>query len=246
MFVRAADEPVEYSRDDTSFYKGIVVKNDDPLRLMRVKVFIPELTNQPLEDWLAEYTYFSMRFPGKNNKTDSWSDTKIFETIAEFIPWAEPCFPVMGEGSPGTYHSPQETATISDTNYTDYFETNNDIPPSIKEGAFSPSWFYENYDTALKDPFSNQNDFLCVNNNPYSYIGRPSSHVNKAKGMFGIPSVGTKVWIFHYHGDVNFPVYFGVRHDYRETSLMYDFDQPKANNQSLSYPGDFENKKQTL
>jgi len=243
MFVRAADEPIEYSRDDTSFYKGIVVKNDDPLRLMRVKIFIPELSNQPLDDWLAEYTYFSLRFPGKNNKTDSWSDTKVFESIAGFLPWAEPCMPIMGEGSPGRYNSQDEIATITDSTYIDYFEDNNDIPPGVENGSFAPSWFYENYDTALKDAFCEPGDFLSVNNNPYAFVGRPAAHSNKCKGVFGVPSVGTKVWVFHYHGDVNFPVYFGTRHDHREVSLMYNFDQPSNNNQSLSYPGDFENKK---
>lgn len=243
MFIRGVHEPREYSRQDDSIYKGIVVKNNDPLKMYRVKIYIPELSNQPLEDWLNKYSNFNMRFPGKNNKTDSWSDTKMFEELSELLPWAEPCFPPFGEGSPARYDSVNEIATISDTNYEDGFQTNNTEPPTMEKGAVAPSYFYEHYATALGDSFTSPMDNLCNNNNPYSFLGRPSGHSNKAKGLFSVPSVGTKVWLFHYEGDVNFPVYFGIRHDYRETSLINNLEQPGADIQSLDYPGMFENSK---
>lgn len=241
MYVRNTDNATEYKRQDSTFYKGIVVKNNDPERLFRVKIYIPELSNQPLEDWLSEYSYFSIRFPGKNNENDNWSDTKVFEHISKFLPWAEPCYPITGESGPGRFHSPYETATISDTNYPDYFEDNNETPPSLEEGVFGPAWFYENYTTALGDYFCDQNNKSSVNNNPYGYIGRPSMNVNKAKGMFGVPSVGSKVWVFFYNGDINSPVYFGTRHDYRETSLIYNLDQIDCRNVSIDHPDIFEN-----
>ena len=53
---------------------------------------------------------------------------------------------------------------------------------------------------------------------------RPSNHVNKAKGVYAVPSVGSKVWVFHYRGDLNYPVYVGGRHDYRESVLVTDSD----------------------
>ena len=245
MFVRGIDEPVEYKREDFTFYKGIVVKNDDPQKLYRVKIYIPEISNQPLNDWLDTYKKFSIRFPGKNNKNDSWNDTKIFESIADYLPWAEPCFPLMGEGSPGRYNSPNEIATLTDGNYFDGFETNNtnsDAPTSEK-GSFSPAWFYENEDLLFNDAFSEPVKLLTGNNNPYSYIGRPSKHVNKAKGMFCVPNIGTKVWVFHNNGDTNYPVYFGVRHDFREIGLINNLDQVDSKDQSLDYPGVFENSK---
>lgn len=245
MFVRGVDEPIEYNRNDTTIYKGIVVKNNDPYKLFRVKVFIPELSNQPLENWLAEYSYFLMRFPGKNNKTDSWKDTKIFEQIADGLPWAEPCYPIMGESGPGRYNSPNEIATISDTNYGDYFEANNETPPTALSGVFSPSWFYENKDTTLNDAFCVPDELMTVNNNPYAFLGRPSMNVNNPKGVYGVPSVGSKVWVFLYNGDVNFPVYFGTRHDFRETSLDLSLNQPNCKDQSLDYPDIFENAKNT-
>jgi len=243
MYARAAvDDVVEYNRNDMTFYKGIVVKNNDPKKLYRVKVYISELSNQPLEEWLNEYKLFHMRFPGKNNKKDSWADTKIYEKISEFIPWAEPCFPLMGEGGPGRYNSPGEICTLSDTNYEDGFEANNEDPPTIEKGSFSPSYFFENYETQVGDAFRDPITNIGGVNNPYSFVGQPSNNVNKSKGVFGVPSVGTKVWVFHYSGDTNFPVYFGVRRDFREICAINNLDETGPTKlQSLDYPGDFEN-----
>lgn len=243
MFVRGVNSPVEYKRDDTSFYKGIVVKNDDPRSLFRVKVYIPEISNQPLENWLADYKKFNMRFPGQNNKNDSWSDTKIYQEIAKYIPWAEPCAPLFGEGGPGRYNADGQICTVSDTDYYDEFETNNTEAPSVENGSFSPAWFYEEYSGSIGDAFRDPTELMTANNNPYSYLTRPSKQVNKSKGVFGVPEIGTKVWVFHYNGDTNFPVYFGVRHDYREISLIYNHDQPDCDRQSLTQPGVFENVK---
>ena len=242
MYIRGVDEAREYNRDDQSFYKGIVVKNNDPKSLYRVKVYIPELSNQPLDNWLAEYKSFSMRFPGKNNKTDSWSDTKMFEEISNFIPWAEPCFPLMGESGPARYNSPLELAVLTDGNYEEGFQTNNSAPPTSKIGAVTPSFFYEFYNTAIGDAFCDTESYLSNNNNPYAFAGRPSNNVNKSKGVFGVPSIGSKVWVFHNSGDINFPVYFGIRHDFREISLINNLDQPNSKGQSQDYPGKFENK----
>jgi hypothetical protein len=243
MFVRGVDEAKEYNRQDNSFYKGIVVKNDDPMKLYRVKVYIPEITNQPLDDWFAQYKTFNMRFPGKNNKNDSWVDVKMYEQIASLLPWAEPCLPLMGESGIGRFNSPSEIATLSDTDFDDYFETNTSTNPSLSNGAFSPAYFFENYETSVGDAFIAPISYMSINNNPYSFLGRPSKHVNKSKGVFGVPSVGSKVWVFHYSGDINFPVYFGARHDFRETSLMLNLDQPDTKLESLDYPGVFENRK---
>ena len=78
------------------------------------------------------------------------------------------------------------------------------------------------------------------------------NQVNKPKGVFCVPSVGSQVWVFHYRGDLNFPVYIGGRHDFRGNSLITDSDSPQGyppdqgpkeveEVQSLDYPGVFEN-----
>ena len=72
MHIRGRSEGIEHNRNDQTFYKGIVIKNDDPLYQNRVKIYIPELTNQPLENWLQKYSKLDMRMPGVNNEQDNW------------------------------------------------------------------------------------------------------------------------------------------------------------------------------
>jgi hypothetical protein len=55
----------------------------------------------------------------------------------------------------------------------------------------------------------------------------------------GIPEVGSKVWVFHYMGDLNFPIYFGVTQDQRGLSLVNRTDN--ETNSSGYYPNNFEN-----
>jgi hypothetical protein len=239
MFIRGSGSGQEFKRNDQSFYRGIVVKNNDPLRLNRVKVYISELSNQPYENWFENHDEINVKTPGVNNVGDNWMDTAVFEEIANNIPWAEPCFPLFGEGGGSRYFEQEKIATISDSNYIEGFQILNDKSPTIETGGFSPAFLYENMGTAVSDSFSNPIDNLSGQCNPYSFAYKPSKHVNKAKGMFSIPEVGTKVWVFHWLGELNYPIYFGIMHDSRELSLMNDTNN--AIKSSPTYPVDFEN-----
>lgn len=238
MFIRGSGSGLESKRYDNTFYKGIVVRNNDPLKLNRVKIYIPEISNQPYDDWLSKFDEINVKAPGTNNKTDSWKDTKIFDEISKNIPWAEPCFPLMGESSNFRYYKDGEISTLSDCNYLDGFEKNNTDAPTLSSGSFAPAFLYENEGTRLGDAFNAPLDNFSVKCNPYSFSFNPSKHVNKSKGMFGIPEIGAKVWVFHYEGDLNFPVYFGVMHDYRELALINNTDN--TDKISGKYPIDFE------
>lgn len=238
MFIRGSGSGQEYKRVDNSFYRGVVVKTNDPLKLNRVKVYIPELTNQPFDEWFEKFENINLKAPGLNN-TDNWKDTKMFEEITKLIPWAEQCFPLMGEGSSFRYYKDGEISTLSDCNYPEGFAVNDKEAPSLTKGSFSPAFLYENSSTVLGDAFSAPLDNFTVKCNPYAFSYRPSKHVNKSKGLYGTPNVGTKVWVFHDKGDLNFPVYFGSTKDYRELTLINDTDNEE--NLSFTYPGDFEN-----
>lgn len=249
MFVRGSGEGNEYRRDDQAFYKGIVIQNNDPERRNRVKVYIPELTNQPFDDWFEKFQSFFLKAPGVNcnPKTDKeketngdWEDTKIFDSIKLTTPWAEPCYPLMGESGNYRYHNDTEIdiSFLTDCNYWEGFRINDKAPPNMKLGSFSPAFLYENEGTRLGDAFSKPLDNFSVKCNPYSFSFNPSKHVNKAKGAFGIPEVGAKVWVFHNTGDLNFPVYFGVYRDFRELTILNGTDNEFKI--SPKYPLDFE------
>jgi len=248
MFIRGSGSGQEYKRVDTSLYRGIVVKNNDPLRLDRVKVFVPELTNQSYDDWFEKFENFNIRGIGTNcnPKTDSerktngdWEDSKLFEEVCKIIPWAEPCHPIIGETGTFRYFKDGEISTISDCNYEEGFQTNDTDPPTIQSGSFSPAYLYENIETTLGDAFSQPLQNFSVKCNPYAFSYRSSKFVNKSKGIFGIPEVGSNVWIMHYEGDLNFPVYFGTYTSQRQTLLIHEADN--ENEIGPSYPSEFEN-----
>ena len=248
MFVRGSGSSNESKRVDNSFYRGIVVRNNDPSKLNRVKIYIPELTNQPYDDWFEKFEQFILKSPGfnsnpkneKEKKTNGdWEDSELFEHICNNIPWAEPCYPLMGESGNYRYYKDGKISTISDSNFPDAMVSIDGTPPSVNIGGGSPSFIYENVTTTIHDAFNNPLNSFNGNCNPYSYLYRPSNFVNKAKGIFGIPEIGSKVWVFHYEGDLNFPVYFGVYRDFRELTLINDTEN--TTKISMSYPSDFEN-----
>lgn len=239
MFIRGSGSGQEYKRVDNAFYKGVVVKNKDPLKLNRVKVYIPELSNQPNESWFDEFDEINVKKPGINDESDNWSDVDVYEEIALHIPWAEPLYPNFGESGNSRYYKEKEISTISDCNYTDGFDRIDSNAPTLSGGSFSPAFLYENNGTTLGDAFSNPIDNFTLNCNPYAFQYKPDKNVNKAKGVFGVPEVGSKVWVFHYMGDLNFPVYMGVYRDFRELTLINKTDNPSK--ESMIYPENFEN-----
>jgi len=245
MFIRGSGSGQEHQRVDNSFYRGIVVKNNDPNKLHRVKVYIPELTNQPYDDWIKDFDQWTLKSPGSNTNptpddtTGTFEDVKLFDEICKMIPWAEQCSPLFGESGNFRFFKDGEISTISDCNYVDGFQTNDKTPPTLQEGSFSPSFLYENEGTVLGDAFGQPLDNFSVKCNPYAFSYRPSNHVNMSKGVYGVPEVGSKVWVFHYEGDLNFPVYFGVMHDFRSLTILDDTDNEKKI--GPKYPTDFEN-----
>tara|TARA_R100000664_G_scaffold31948_1_gene46155 strand:+ start:447 stop:1208 length:762 start_codon:yes stop_codon:yes gene_type:complete len=246
-FVRGSNLGNEYKRDEQSFFKGIVVKNSDPEQLLRVKVYIPEVSNQPLENWLKAYedSSINIRFPGTNIPGSSWSDTKIFEDISKFLPWAEPVLPILGESGPMRYNGPSELGINSETNYKEGWQTNDETPPTIEEGSFAPAYAYENLETNIGDAYTNPTDNFTVNNNPYGQDFQPINYTNAPAGNYSIPRVGAHVWVFHYRGNLNFPVYFGGRVSYRDTGPIFaDGPAPEGGGPAPSqdYPDEFENK----
>lgn len=247
MYVRGSNAGVEYKRDDQSFYKGTVIQNNDPEMLMRVKVYIPEISNEPLDDWLNTNKQKSTKFPGVNNKADSWSDTDIFHDIKEFLPWAEPCLPLMGECGPGRFFAGvnQGIGIANDTNYPKEALGNDVTPINLEDGtgASGQSLAYQLSNTNIPDANADPTKNSTVLTNPHSYDYAPVSYPNASKGVFGVPNVGAQVWVFHYNGDLNFPVYFGGRAGFGDIAPIMAAEQGAFGSPPISqdYPGNSEN-----
>ena len=233
MFVRGTSHGNEYKREDNTYYRGIVVRNNDPLQMNRVKVFIPELSNQPIDNWYGEYDQLEIKIPGINLESSEWNDIEIFNEIVQKIPWAEIMYPVIGESSNARYYVGDDKVTISDANYPEHFNINEEDTPNLKTGSFSPAYLYDNFETSVNDAMVSPTVNCMVKNNPYGASYRPNKMVNMTKGLVGIPEVGAKVWVTHYMGDLNFPLVVGVMQDHRSLKLI---------NENNNYPRNFENK----
>jgi len=247
VYIRGSNTGIEYKRNDQSFYKGTVVQNNDPEGIMRVKVYIPELSNEPLDGWLNDHKQKKTKFPGVNNKTDSWSDTAIFKDIKKLLPWAEPCLPLMGEHGPGRFFAgvDQGIGIANDTNYAKEALGNDVKPINLQKGtgASGPSLAYEQKEFNEPDANANPGKNSTGINNPHAYGYPPVSYPNASKGVFGVPNVGAPVWVFHYNGDLNFPVYFGCRSGYGDVATIMATKQGAHGSPAVSQdlPGDSEN-----
>jgi hypothetical protein len=230
VFVRGSNSGIESKREDFSMYRGIVARNDDPLQMNRVKVYIPELSNQPVENWLDTFDNMSIKIPGTNIESDNWQDLDIYQEILNNLPWAEIMYPIIGESSNARYFSNTGQSIISDSNYVDNINTKT---PNLTSGTFSPAYLYDNYVTMINDAMINPIANDTVKNNPYGYSYRPNKMVNQTKGIMGIPEIGSKVWVTHYMGDLNFPLVIGVMQDHRSLRLI---------NENVNYPRNTENK----
>ena len=245
MYIRGSNAGVEYKRHDHGFYKGTIVQNNDPQALMRVKVYVPELSNEPLDDWLNTNEHKLTKFPGVNNKSDSWSDTDIFHEIKNFLPWAEPCLPLMGELGPGRFFSGVKDGigSVSDSN-SPVEALRNDVKPINElDGVSAPARAQTIAGKQMGDEFQDPGKNSTVFNNPNSFEFAPIKYVDGAKGMYGVPNVGAQVWVFHYQGDLNFPVYFGGRAGYGEIATIMATKQGEFGSPAISQdlPGDAEN-----
>jgi len=215
---------------EKTFYRGIVVKNNDPALRNRVKIFVSEINTQPLDDWYTEFDNIRTKIGGVNLDSDNWNDSEVFEEIASKCCWAEPCYPLMGESGDGRYNKGLQKSTISDSNYPESFPNLELIKDSsgnlkggfnVQKGSFAPAALYDMGGYDITDAFGGPSFGKA---NPYSCGYHPNKSVNKTKGSFGIPEVGSKVWVFYENGDTDFPVYFGVYRNTRELLSPYGLD----------------------
>ena len=219
MYVHGSNKNVEYKTQDHSFYKGIVIDNFDDRKAMRIKVFIPELSNQILHSEGsagAEVRYPNSQIPGLNQKQ--------VDTLKELLPYAEQCAPLMGESGLSRYYAPDGTQPGKGNQPKDTDKKRNAVPTS-KEGGIMPRVL-----STIMSLGGNPGGARIIDawadgkygkQNTTGSAFAPKNSGPEASGAYGVPQVGSHVWVFHHRGDYNFPVYFGVAPSYRETAMVF-------------------------
>jgi hypothetical protein len=224
-------------------YVGLVVQNNDPDRMGKVKVFVPHISGTVYKRWVEEKLNKKFNFPGANlysALTESIQGingdenvTTIIQELKNILPWAQCAAPLTSENSSGRFNSFHSFGGISDANYySEFSSTTTDA--SATPGK--PGAFYEKTDNRLSDAFTKASN--NVNRpNPLSYEYVPSTYSNRAKGAFGIPAVGSHVWVFFRDGNPTQPVYFAVAYGEVDWRGIYEsYETP-----GVDYPGSFEN-----
>lgn len=204
MYVRGSDQNIEYKRDLSGFFRGIVIDDYDPLSLQRVKIFVPGVTN--FDSGNDEDTFKAPHKIG-SIKPD------IHQKLLDICPYAEQASALWGElGS--SHYSASSGSQVSKATYVD--NQTDDNPPNSKTGGLMPRQSISNRDNAGAG--SSIDGFSNVNPHAASYLPINSGPV--ASGFYGVPSVGSKVWVFFERGDINLPVYFAGCPNMMETEKV--------------------------
>lgn len=98
-------------------YRGIVVQNNDPQQIGRVKVYVPGINLNQSKNWnqnKEEDKFFKVM--GAN--TGSSLNPDILNNQKEKLLWAEVMLPLIGMSSPGFYNAPTDSFYIG--NDSDY------------------------------------------------------------------------------------------------------------------------------
>lgn len=139
-------------------YRGIVLKNDDPTRGGRVKVWVPAIHKEIYEDDIAGAEKAGQPASAIiGNLTQS-----VINKIANELPWADVAQPMMGGGgsaySYGSGGSPSSGSTVGSSpaqNYGDGYPQASGVGVSAKVTRYG-------YTT---DPYANSNDLAGIGNN---------------------------------------------------------------------------------
>lgn len=225
-------------------YLGIVVQNNDPQQRGRVKVYIPQLSPTSYVGWLDSVNDKKYKFVGKNINS---SLNDVIEDLKKILPWADCASPITGESASGRFNYVKNEGSISDTSRLDTFRPTDDKNSdygnqNIDNIGEKPGNIYESEEYKVNDAFSSPGLYNTNIVNKYSYNYTPATYSNKAKGSFGIPNVGSHVWVFFNGGDIMKPVYFAASFGKEDWKGVYDSYNDLGEDQpGQDYPGYFEN-----
>lgn len=212
-------------------YNGIVVDNADPERRGRIKVFVPHISCTLYDGWNNTIKDKEFKYIGAN--IDSDLDLNILKELKQILPWSEYCAPIMGEHGPQRYNYTEHYTSPSKSNNLDGFvAANEDYEYHLNDERIgeNASKLYEKY--PIEDDFKD-----C---NPYFKQYKPESYSNSPSGVFGIPNVGSHVWVFFREGNPNYPVYFGGCFSKSDFHSIYG-ELVEDDSVFPDYPASFEN-----
>lgn len=146
-------------------YRGIVVQNDDPEKMGRVKVFVPQV-NMTLYDGWNNDRDTDKKFTSLGGNLNSSITPELLQRMKESLPWAQVKLPIMGMGTGLTYHndldfseksndsdaSKQQTVTNKQNQCSLPENNTSSLASAISNVAISPTNSAEKINNALSTP----------------------------------------------------------------------------------------------
>lgn len=225
--------------DYSGFHLGIVVQNNDPNFWGRVKVFVPEHSPNidKLNKWIDD---------GNPEGKDKWEFLfnavdkeispqlmEIFDDLKELLPWANFAGPIFGGNADGRFRRVLEKTARNDTASFGEAEAQN---------AYRPLNAY--VEDRVNDKFT-QSDKGSKLTNPNASDYEPCNYSGMVRGIFSIPNVGAKVYVFYQNNDPMFPVYFAASYNSDSIKQLYtglnEVNKVSETTKTYDYPGKFEN-----
>jgi hypothetical protein len=211
-----------------SIYEGIVIQNDDPAGMGRVKVFIPALHSDLVLQTPDYNKNINIANFGENVQDQNSLDlTQYIDVLRQKITqWARVVQPIAGETGDLKYHSSTKRATPSDNqDYESMFEVSDNEPESVD----GPGGIYEGF----QDVWGSQSNSGGFTTNPNSGSYPYNKRYHQSKGSFGTIAVNTSVWVQFINGNPLEPLVIGAS---PSAAALQEWLTPDIQ------PGSFENK----
>lgn len=212
-----------------SIYEGIVIQNNDPAGMGRVKVYIPALHSDLV---LQEQDYqknINMSNFGTNVQDDSKNSldlTQYMDVLRKKITqWARVTQPITGETGDLKYHSKTKQSTPSDNQD---FDSMFDLQEEGSGNVDGPGGIFEDF----QDVWGSQSTSGGFEANPNTGAYPFNKRYHQSKGCGGTIGVNTKVWVQFINGNPLEPLIIGASPSASSTQEWFTPDVQ---------PGKFEN-----
>jgi hypothetical protein len=211
-----------------SIYEGIVIQNDDPAGMGRVKVFVPVIHSSLIlqkQDYEDENVMLGGFGENLNEGAQSLDVTQYIDELRSKInTWARVVMPITGETGATKYNSTNKLVTDSDSD--DFDAAFNQNRTQVPDGPGASL-------AGMEDVWGSTSNSGGIAVNPNSGGYNFNKRYNQAKGSFGTIAVNTLVWVKFINGNPMSPLVEGAAVPAVAAQEMYTPDIA---------PGDYENR----
>ena len=116
-------------------HRGIIIQNDDPEQLLRVKVWCPHLSSSLFEGWSKDREK-DKKFTNLGSNLNSSLTPELLQRLRESLPWAQVKMPIFGMGTSVTYNADRnfsEKANDSEAS-KQHTDINKTLPETPNDG----------------------------------------------------------------------------------------------------------------